>query len=201
MTGSITWYDNGLCQQRNIPPKVFFPDMDNKRAINRAKMICRMCDVVKDCLSWAIKNHEEHGIWGGKTPPERKQIWFSDQLKVMRSDSLQHSMQHEQEHPTYASLSSLSYTLYPENHTLQVLSTQVAYETSSHSSYIEFEEIQSLSEQPYHHNQTPLPSRALVELGKIQLRLGQMILEDPEDLDLTHPSSLHSLLDVIFDLP
>jgi WhiB family redox-sensing transcriptional regulator len=197
MTGSISWYDNGLCRVREIPLKIFFPDMDNLRAIKRAKMLCKMCEVKDACLSWAIKNKEEHGIWGGHTPHERKQMWFSDRLKAMRSDSLQHSTLHEQEHPTYASLSSLSYTLSPENHTLQALSTRVAYETSSHSSYIEFEEIQSLSEQPYHHNQTHLSSRALDELGKIQLRLGQMNAEDPEDLDLTHPSSLHSLMDII----
>lgn len=36
-----------------------------------ARMICRECPVVRDCLNFAIDNDEPTGIWGGMTRSER----------------------------------------------------------------------------------------------------------------------------------
>lgn len=38
-----------------------------------AKKICETCDHKIECAEWGIK-HEVHGMWGGLTPQERKQI-------------------------------------------------------------------------------------------------------------------------------
>ena len=39
-----------------------------------AKSICNRCPVRTQCLNFAIENREAHGIWGGKSPWERRRI-------------------------------------------------------------------------------------------------------------------------------
>jgi WhiB family redox-sensing transcriptional regulator len=39
-----------------------------------AKAICRSCCVREDCLEYALRIREPHGIWGGLNETERKQI-------------------------------------------------------------------------------------------------------------------------------
>ena len=41
---------------------------------DRAKAICRSCVVRADCLDYAIRIREPHGIWGGLNEDERKQL-------------------------------------------------------------------------------------------------------------------------------
>jgi len=38
------------------------------------KSVCAGCIVVDECLTWALKNGEHMGIWGGKTEAERRTI-------------------------------------------------------------------------------------------------------------------------------
>jgi WhiB family redox-sensing transcriptional regulator len=40
----------------------------------RAKSICRSCIVQVECLDYAIRIQEPHGIWGGLNEMERKQM-------------------------------------------------------------------------------------------------------------------------------
>lgn len=40
----------------------------------RAKSICSSCSVREDCLSYAMRIREPHGIWGGLNEVERKQL-------------------------------------------------------------------------------------------------------------------------------
>jgi WhiB family redox-sensing transcriptional regulator len=40
----------------------------------RAKAICRSCLVRVDCLEYALRIREPHGIWGGLNEVERKQL-------------------------------------------------------------------------------------------------------------------------------
>ena len=39
-----------------------------------AKEVCAGCEVREDCLAYAIDNDERHGIWGGLTDDERRQL-------------------------------------------------------------------------------------------------------------------------------
>ncbi|QNJ56884.1 WhiB family transcription factor [Mycobacterium phage Reindeer] len=44
-----------------------------------AKSVCERCPVVKQCLSQAMEDDEQFGVWGGKNPAERHQerhIWL-----------------------------------------------------------------------------------------------------------------------------
>ncbi|MGI8938310.1 MAG: WhiB family transcriptional regulator [Iamia sp.] len=40
----------------------------------RAKEICRTCTVREPCLEYALKIRENHGIWGGFSESERRNI-------------------------------------------------------------------------------------------------------------------------------
>ena len=40
----------------------------------RAKEICHQCHVRGDCLEYAIRIREPHGIWGGLNEVERKMV-------------------------------------------------------------------------------------------------------------------------------
>lgn len=61
----------GLC--REIGVEIFFPDVRDASDYQLARTICSGCGVREQCLEWAVR-HEPHGMWGGTTPLERKQI-------------------------------------------------------------------------------------------------------------------------------
>lgn len=56
---------------------LFFPETYtylDKATINKAKEICGDCWMQKACLEYALKEPDLDGIWGGKTPLERKRL-------------------------------------------------------------------------------------------------------------------------------
>jgi WhiB family redox-sensing transcriptional regulator len=61
----------GLCREIGVEP--FFPEDGIVELYSFARKICSGCVVRQECLEWAIK-HEDHGMWGGTTPVERRQI-------------------------------------------------------------------------------------------------------------------------------
>ena len=65
-----------LCAQ--VGGDLFFPDQENEGKLVRiniaaAKSICRKCQHITECAEWGIRK-EQHGIWGGLTGHERRQI-------------------------------------------------------------------------------------------------------------------------------
>ena len=72
------WQVRAAC--RGPQSTVFFPPThaerkDEKLAREtRAKAICSTCVVRVDCLEYAIRIREPHGIWGGLNEVERKQV-------------------------------------------------------------------------------------------------------------------------------
>lgn len=52
--------------------KIFFPGRGDLTA--PAKRICEVCPVSAECLEWAMTVPEKHGIWGGKSERERRQL-------------------------------------------------------------------------------------------------------------------------------
>jgi WhiB family redox-sensing transcriptional regulator len=42
--------------------------------IARAKSYCQECEVNVECLEFALRMDEHHGIWGGLTPRERENL-------------------------------------------------------------------------------------------------------------------------------
>lgn len=56
-------------------PPTYFERRDDKSAREAAaKAICAHCPVRCECLDYAIRIREPHGIWGGLSEYERKSL-------------------------------------------------------------------------------------------------------------------------------
>jgi WhiB family redox-sensing transcriptional regulator len=57
-----------------FPPPQFERKEEKLQRERRAKEICASCVVKRDCLDYALRIREPHGIWGGLNEVERKQL-------------------------------------------------------------------------------------------------------------------------------
>lgn len=78
---SDDWSRFGSCQSDQRAKTVMFPDKENfpsnkayKDAIGQAQQICAGCPVQDLCLTSAIDSREPHGVWGGATERERREL-------------------------------------------------------------------------------------------------------------------------------
>ncbi len=51
---------------------MFYPATADEEA--EALALCATCPVRTECLQYALRNSENHGIWGGTTPEERRRM-------------------------------------------------------------------------------------------------------------------------------
>jgi WhiB family redox-sensing transcriptional regulator len=69
------WREQSAC--RDTDPDLFFPVGTTGPAIDQienAKAVCRVCDVQKNCLEYALVTNQDSGIWGGTSEEERRAI-------------------------------------------------------------------------------------------------------------------------------
>jgi WhiB family redox-sensing transcriptional regulator len=64
------WMTHALCAQ--VDSELFFPELGKSN--REAKLICRRCDVRKECLEYAVKTRQPFGVWGGKSDRERRNL-------------------------------------------------------------------------------------------------------------------------------
>jgi WhiB family redox-sensing transcriptional regulator len=64
------WSQQALCAQTDS--KIFFPAHDDPGI--EARQICKRCPVKAECLTFALSNDEQFGIWGGLDPDERRNL-------------------------------------------------------------------------------------------------------------------------------
>ena len=64
------WMALGLCAQTD--PEAFFPEKGG--STRDARKVCSGCEVIADCLAYALEHDERFGIWGGRSERERRQI-------------------------------------------------------------------------------------------------------------------------------
>ncbi len=64
------WMSKGNC--RNKPPGIFFPS--DGLGVEVAKQVCEACKVKETCLSHALKNRIDHGVWGGTSERQRRRL-------------------------------------------------------------------------------------------------------------------------------
>lgn len=80
------WRDAAAC--RGMDSAVFFPEpvgdhggersesqrarADEREAL--AKRTCGSCQVVADCLAYAMETHQRDGVWGGTNQRERERL-------------------------------------------------------------------------------------------------------------------------------
>ena len=77
------WMADANCRDTN--PEVFFPS--DGLGVKEAQKICSVCEVALECLEYALENHIDHGVWGGKSERERRRILRA--RRRSRLDSLQ----------------------------------------------------------------------------------------------------------------
>jgi WhiB family redox-sensing transcriptional regulator len=76
-------YENPLCAQ--VGGDLFYSDdfdekgEDSLIRFKMAKKICTDCEHINECYMWGLK-YEQHGIWGGTTPSDRKDIRRKNRL-------------------------------------------------------------------------------------------------------------------------
>lgn len=73
------WRQLAACQDMDIA--IFYPENASgpgKKTYTlyppEARDACRSCPVRKACLDFAVNNSEKYGMWGGKTPTERRRM-------------------------------------------------------------------------------------------------------------------------------
>jgi WhiB family redox-sensing transcriptional regulator len=77
-TWDYGWQWRAAC--RGEDANVFFPPSHFERADEkrgrerRAKGICAACPVRIECLEYAMRIHESHGVWGGLNELERRAL-------------------------------------------------------------------------------------------------------------------------------
>ena len=74
----MAWQDQAAC--RGPQAQAFFPPAAGERRHERAererqaKEICAQCSVRSACLEYAMSIRERHGVWGGMSESERRQL-------------------------------------------------------------------------------------------------------------------------------
>ena len=75
------WQDDALCAQ--VGTEIFFPKKGGTTL--DAKLICEGCDVILECLEYALANEHSmrNGIFGGLSERERRKL-----VKLMEEEPL-----------------------------------------------------------------------------------------------------------------
>jgi len=71
----MDWRHRAAC--RDEDPELFFPIGTTGPAllqIDEAKAVCHGCNVIDDCLSWALESGQDSGVWGGLAEEERRAL-------------------------------------------------------------------------------------------------------------------------------
>ncbi|HVR33886.1 MAG TPA: WhiB family transcriptional regulator [Acidimicrobiia bacterium] len=81
----LEWRDLAACS--GFDPELFFPAGETGPAveqIRQAKRVCAGCEVVEDCLSYAVETNQVSGVWGGLTEDERRPVrrrWLAERRR------------------------------------------------------------------------------------------------------------------------
>ena len=71
----MEWVHRARC--RDEDPELFFPiGTTGSAAIQaeKAKTVCRQCEVRVECLEWAMATGQDAGVWGGMSEEERRSL-------------------------------------------------------------------------------------------------------------------------------
>jgi WhiB family redox-sensing transcriptional regulator len=69
------WWDQAACHAENA--ELFFPVTEVGPAalqVTRAKAVCARCRVRPECLDYAMRTRQLHGVWGGMSEADRERL-------------------------------------------------------------------------------------------------------------------------------
>lgn len=73
------WTQDALCAQTD--PDSFFPEKGE--ATKPARDVCTSCDVVAECLAYALRTKQRYGVWGGKSERQRRRMLKLPEAEVV----------------------------------------------------------------------------------------------------------------------
>lgn len=69
-----SWMEHGLCRTEQHDPAMWFPLPNEFGTAARAQAVCARCPHEAKCLEFALVAGERHGIWGGKSERQRRNM-------------------------------------------------------------------------------------------------------------------------------
>jgi WhiB family redox-sensing transcriptional regulator len=84
------WRSMAAC--RSADPDLFFPISSSGQSMAQeaaAKAICAGCRVRRECLAFALRTHQAHGVWGGLSEQERHPVRSAALARVKRGHAAQ----------------------------------------------------------------------------------------------------------------
>ncbi len=72
VAGDQSWRSKANCL--GVDPSLFFPPKGQSAALRVAKTVCRGCSVREECLTYALDNNVDGGVWGATSERERKKL-------------------------------------------------------------------------------------------------------------------------------
>ena len=80
------WQFDAACRGEDsalfFAPNYFEKRMEKEAREVRAKAFCARCRVREECLEYAVRIRETHGIWGGLNEMERRQLLREQALRA-----------------------------------------------------------------------------------------------------------------------
>lgn len=64
------WVMDAICPQ--LDPELFFPEKGNQA--HNARKVCLQCPVRAECLDFAIRTNQQHGVYGGFSDRDRDSL-------------------------------------------------------------------------------------------------------------------------------
>ncbi|MBI1759657.1 MAG: WhiB family transcriptional regulator [Actinobacteria bacterium] len=88
VTDRWDWQLRGAC--RGEDSTLFFHPEGERGAARMAreksaKLICRQCPVLQDCLHHSLATREAYGVWGGLSENERTEMLTGDGARLVAS--------------------------------------------------------------------------------------------------------------------
>jgi WhiB family redox-sensing transcriptional regulator len=83
LAGGGYWKSMAACGSAD--PDLFFPvsaSASNPSQVAEAKAVCARCLVRRECLDFAVRTRQMHGIWGGMTEEERYPVVKAEQQRA-----------------------------------------------------------------------------------------------------------------------
>jgi WhiB family transcriptional regulator, redox-sensing transcriptional regulator len=82
---SVAWMDDAVCVNGDLDHDAWHPNTSAYNSDNiEAVRLCRTCPVVDQCLTFALTNNLEHGIFGGVSADERKAMRRKARVRVRK---------------------------------------------------------------------------------------------------------------------
>ena len=79
------WMRDALCVEYADRADDWFPGRGDPAAVARARAVCAACAVRAECLDHALRARIQHGIWGGKSERERRQLRLAREIARYRA--------------------------------------------------------------------------------------------------------------------